>query len=148
MAPSQTPDLPSVDFLGQTLAVHDRVAFISSTPSIDGSHCLVTGHILVIHRGELCIESGILATIRGAVAKGPDRYHHNTVYRLPRDDQDDARIRAQERVDRVLALPDGPEVEDPSHPWSGQYRLGYLHGVAAAKRAVENPPATIDQEQP
>ena len=51
-------------------------------------------------------------------------------------------------VTRVLKLPDGPEVEDANKPWSGQYRLGYRHGVNAAKRAVENQPTMNDREQP
>jgi hypothetical protein len=163
MAPSQT-DLPNVDFLGQTLAVHDRVAFISTISSLDDSRHLVTGHILVTYRGELCVESGTLVTIRGTVAKGPDRYHHHTVYRLPHDDQDvlerhsaewsrlvelaeNARIRAQERVDRVLALPSEPDVENARNPWSEDYLRGYRHATEAAKQAVENPPATTDREQ-
>ncbi|MFD8384313.1 hypothetical protein ACFV2X_38325 [Streptomyces sp. NPDC059679] len=88
MAPSETPALPSVDFLERELAVGDRVAFIATSDSQNPS--LVIGRILVVHGHELCIESGHLVTRRGKALKAwgdkPDRYRHDGLYRLPEDD--------------------------------------------------------------
>ncbi|WP_435610871.1 hypothetical protein [Streptomyces sp. C10-9-1] len=103
------PLLPARDAIGQDLAVGDRIAFIYT----GDRPTLVTGTIRLVHRTQLCVESGDLRTLTGQERGGtsadtPTHVRYGTVLRL--DNAENAALRK-----KLNALHEGEEPSPDEH---------------------------------
>ncbi|MFC9429288.1 hypothetical protein [Streptomyces sp. NPDC056987] len=116
---TEAEQVPSWDFIGQPLTVGDSVAIASTGGPTPGR--LFTGRIALIHKGQICVESGHLITLVGEqhIASGgqPAHIRYATVHRITKPDGT-----------AKPATPSDAGGSVTSHPYQGE---GFLHPCTA-----------------